>query len=81
MDKKIVFEELVTILKNEMNLNIDINIDTALLAGGVIDSMDFMSYITNVEEKYSIKISDEEIGKYKLGIISNMVDYIYGKGL
>jgi len=79
MDKKKVFEELVNILKSDIGLTIDIEIGTALLAGGILDSMDFMSYVTNVEEKFSIKISDEDISKYKLGIISNMIDYILTK--
>lgn len=79
MDKKIIFNDLVSILKNEIGLSIDIENETALLAGGILDSMDFMNYVTMVEVKYSLKISDDDIGNYKLGIISNMIDYIDSK--
>ena len=79
MDKNEIFSELKNILVNDVQVNFDITPDTALLAGAMMDSMDFMSYVTFVEEKFNLKISDEDITNQKLGIMKNMTDYISQK--
>lgn len=77
MDKETIFETLKGILQKDINLQIPIALDTALIGGQILDSLDFMNYITIVEETYSITISDDDISKYKLGILQNMVDYVF----
>jgi acyl carrier protein len=79
MNKDEIFEELKNILKNEIQINVQIIPDTALLANKILDSMDFMNYITMIEQKYNISISDDDIAKFQLGIMQNMVDYLSGR--
>lgn len=76
MNKEIVFETLKNILQKEINLQVPIDYDTALIGSQLLDSLDFMNYITNVEKTYDLSISDDDISKFKLGIIENMIQYI-----
>lgn len=69
------FDSLKKILAG-MNVSVEITENLALLADSVLDSLEFMNYITQVEEAFNIKISDADIEKFKLGIISNMIKYL-----
>jgi len=79
MNEDILFNTLKDILQNDVQLQIDITKETALLSEQLIDSLDFMNYVTVIEEKFSISISDTDISTYKLGIIQNMIDFIISK--
>lgn len=79
MEKKQIFEKLKNILTTEINVKIDITEETALVGDKILDSLDFMNYITCIEQEYNIKISDEDILMHKLGVIKNMVEYINQK--
>lgn len=79
MNENEIFEVLKSILKNDVGIDITIELDTALIGSGHLDSMDFMSYITYIEEKFNIKISDKDIENNKLGIIKNMVAFLISK--
>ena len=75
MNKTEIFEKLASILKN-VGVTISINEEMALLGGSILDSLDFMNYITQVEELFKVKISDSDLEKYQLGIMKNMVNYL-----
>jgi acyl carrier protein len=79
MNEEMLFNTLKDILKNDVQLQIEITKDTALLSEQLIDSLDFMNYVTVIEEKFSIAISDTDISANKLGIIQNMIDFITAK--
>lgn len=64
---------------NSINAGAEIQEDTALLRDSILDSLEFMNYITKVEEEFSISISDQEIVDNNLGIVSNMVEFIITK--
>jgi acyl carrier protein len=70
-----VFEKITTILTG-MGITIKITEDTALIGQSILDSLEFMNYITQVEEGFNLKISDVDIEKYQLGKVSNMINYI-----
>jgi len=70
-----IFEKLKTIVSS-INQNSVIKESTALIGDSILDSLEFMNYITKVEEEFNISISDQEIVGKSLGILSNMVDYI-----
>lgn len=74
-----IFEKLKEILIKEINVKIEITENTALVADKILDSLDFMNYITCVEQEYDIKISDEDILTYQLGVLKHMVKYISNK--
>ena len=61
------------------DLGVEASENTALIGDKILDSLDFMNYITTIEEKYKIKISDEDILKNQLGVVKNLVDYIFSK--
>jgi len=71
-----IFNTLKDILQNDVQLQIEITKETALLGEQLMDSLDFMNYVTIIEEKFSISISDDDISSNKLGIIQNMITFI-----
>lgn len=78
MADKQILEKLRTIVKS-INANAEINENTALMGESILDSLEFMNYITKVEELFNIGISDTEISGKSLGIISNMINHISSK--
>ena len=75
MDKNEILETLRTIIKG-INVNAEIKETTALLGESILDSLEFMNYLTRVEESFHIKISDAEISGKSLGIVGNMANHI-----
>lgn len=78
MSNHLIFKKLMTVV-NSINAGAEIQEDTALLRDSILDSLEFMNYITKVEEEFSISISDQEIVDNNLGIVSNMVEFIITK--
>lgn len=78
MSNHLIFEKLRTIITS-INPGAEIKNNTALSGDSILDSLEFMNYITKVEEEFNISISDQEIVGKSLGIVSNMVDYISAK--
>jgi acyl carrier protein len=78
MENQQIFDKLNSIVKS-INVNAAINENTALVGDSVLDSLEFMNYITKVEEAFKINISDSEIIGQQLGILHNMTNYISSK--
>jgi acyl carrier protein len=78
MDDQLIFEKLKKIVKS-INANAEINENTTLSGESILDSLEFMNYITKVEETFKIGISDSEIADQKLEILINMVIHISSK--
>ena len=78
MDNQQILEKLGTIVKS-INIKAVINKNTALTGESILNSLEFMNYITRVEELFKINISDSDIVDQKLGIIINMVIHISSK--
>jgi acyl carrier protein len=78
MDDQRIFDELDKIVKS-INGKAVITKDTALIEESILDSLEFMNYITKVEEVFKISISDSEIKEEQLGILFNMVKHISSK--
>lgn len=74
-----IFTKLKEILQTEMSVTVPITEKTALLGEKILDSMDFINYITYIEERFGVKVSDDDIASQKLGILENMVKYLAGK--
>lgn len=73
-----IFGKLQTIVKS-INSKSVINEETALISESILDSLEFMNYLTKVEETFSITITNSEINDHKLGIMSNMVKHVNSK--
>ena len=78
MDNQKIFEKLKTIVIS-INSNAKINENSALIGESILDSLEFINYITKVEESFGISISDSEITDRQLGIINKMITYINSK--
>jgi len=72
------FKLLAEIVKS-INPKAKIEENTALIGESILDSLEFMNYITKVEESFCINISDDDISSKNLGIISNMISFINSK--
>jgi acyl carrier protein len=73
-----IFDIIAKTIK-EINPDANITEKTALIADSVLDSLEFMNYITIIEEKFQISISDADIENQRLGIIENMINYILSR--
>ena len=78
MDNQKIFEKLKTIVIS-INSNAKINENSALIGESILDSLEFINYITKVEESFGISISDSEITDRQFGIINKMITYINSK--
>lgn len=67
---------LSIIIENEIKIDIK-NLDhSELLSEQGLDSLDITSILFSIEEKYDIKISEEDIAETKLSSVNNIVFYI-----
>ena len=57
----------------------DLPTDKSLVEMGYLDSFGIVDTIVYLENKYKIKIQDEEINKENIGSIDKMVDLILNK--
>ena len=76
MDNKIIFERLVKILNEDLGVKTALGLNTALIREGILDSMDFANYLTQVENSFNLRISNEEVVEHELGVVGNMVSFL-----
>ncbi len=82
MKKEKVFDLLITYLKKgnpSLDKIKDIPMDKSLVELGYMDSFGVIDTVTFIENKWKIKIEDEELTKEKFGSINKMVNLIYHK--
>ena len=60
---------------------IDLKPDLSLLESGIIDSTGVLELVMFIEEKYSIKIEDEELIPENLDSIDNIIKFLNTKGV
>lgn len=75
MNKENIFLKLKEILV-DIKGDVNINYETALIADGILDSLEVINYLTQIEDTYSLSISLDQLAELKLGIVNNMIDYI-----
>jgi acyl carrier protein len=71
-----ILQKLQEILRTHINVTTSVLESTALIGDGVVDSLDFMNYVTRVEETFDIQISNDDLANHQLGIMRNMVAYL-----
>ena len=79
MKKDKVFDLLITYLKKgnpSLDKIKDIPMDKSLVELGYMDSFGVIDTVTFIENKWKIKIEDEELTKEKFGSINKMVNLI-----
>jgi len=76
MERAEILLKLKEIIEKQLNKTFEITENTALVGEKILDSLEFMNYLTTVEETFDVSISDDDIAKYQLGIIGNMTEYL-----
>jgi acyl carrier protein len=76
MNEKTTYETLMRILSMELNISDPVDSTTSLLADNILDSMEFMHYLSIVEREFAVEISDDAVAERKLGNIANMVAFL-----
>ena len=73
--EKVLYE----ILKDSIAVKVELVAQTALLRDGILDSMDFMNYLVAIEDRFSVRIPEEDVETHQLGIIGNMANYLHDR--
>ena len=76
MDENQILTVITSIINDDLGLNANINPEQSLLATKILDSMDWISFLTIVEEKFKITIPQEEAAQYQIGIVKNLLRYL-----
>ena len=76
MNKESILTKLKKIINEIVENQISITEETALIGQGIMDSMEFMNYITQVESDFDIKIDENAVNQRQLGVVKNMIEYI-----
>lgn len=79
MNRNEIFENLKSIILDIKEEEFELNEDTALIESNILDSLELINYLTQIEERFGVNISFDELVEHKLGIIKNMIDYIIAK--
>ncbi|MGB4910863.1 MAG: acyl carrier protein [Candidatus Dechloromonas phosphoritropha] len=78
MNRGAIFEDLVDFVIKVQGNDVPIDEETVeLFDSKVLDSLDIMGYLTYIEKKYGVKITDQDVADRKLGVIRNMIQFIY----
>ena len=78
MNKDAVFKDLVGFVIKVQGNDIPIEEETVeLFDSKALDSLDIMGYLTYIEKKYGVKITDQDVADRKLGVIRNMIQFIW----
>ena len=76
MDENQILSVIISIINDDLGLDAHIDPEQSLLTTNTLDSMDWISFLTIVEEKFNIKITPEDAEKHQIGIVKNLVHYL-----
>jgi acyl carrier protein len=76
MDENRILSIITSIISDDLGLDASINPEESLLTTNTLDSMDWISFLTIVEEKFNITIPQEEAAIYQIGVVKNLVNYL-----
>jgi acyl carrier protein len=79
MNQDQVLSTIKSIIKDDLGLNVTIEPQQSLLTTGTLDSMDWISFLTIVEEKFNVSIPAEDAVKHQIGVVQNLVKYLQSK--
>ncbi len=63
-------------IMNEINEDVKLSDNTALIGENLLDSLELINYLTQIEEIFGVEISLEELKEAELGLVSNMIAYL-----
>jgi len=79
-------QEIITLLIDSLNLHhVDrstLHADTPIFGGGLeLDSIDVLEIIVGLEQKYAVKIRNDEVGKTVFQTIGSIAQFVESKSL
>jgi len=76
MDDQQILSVITSIINDDLGLEARIDREQSLITTNTLDSMDWISFLTIVEEKFHVTISQEDAAKHQIGIVKNLVNYL-----
>lgn len=79
-----VQDELVKIIRDNFiagRSDVELGFEESLIESGVIDSTGVLELVTFIEERFGIKVEDEELVPENLDSIKNLIDFLHRKGI
>ena len=79
MTEKEITTRIDKIIREDIGIKNQYDLDVSLLTTGVMDSMDWMAFLTRVEEEFEIEISSEDADQHSVAVPNNLIAYIKAK--
>jgi acyl carrier protein len=76
MDGNEILSVITSIINDDLGLAVTIDPEASLITTNTMDSMDWISFLVIVEEKFKVTISQEDAEKYQIGVVKNLVNYL-----
>jgi acyl carrier protein len=64
-----------------MRSDYELQDDTSLLGGGIVDSMGVMEVVAFLEEEFGVVVADEDVTEENLGSIGAIATYLVERGV
>ena len=84
LSQQSVRDELFRIIRDNFiagRSDVELGFEDSLIEGGVIDSTGVLELVTFIEERFGIKVEDEELVPENLDSIKNLLDFLHRKGI
>ena len=76
MTEKDINDRINKIIREDIGIQAEYSLNDSLLTTGVMDSMDWMAFLTRVEDEFAIEISSEDADQHSVAIPKNIVAYL-----
>lgn len=74
-----IFASLQAMVNDIKGEDLQLKMDTALIGGDILDSLEVLNYLTQIEEKFGINISLDQLQDEELGFMNKMVKFLSNK--
>ena len=81
MTEKEILTRIEKIIREDIAIDDEYAWDESLLTTGVMDSMDWMAFLTRVEDDFGIEISSAEADRHSIAILNNLIKYLTAKSV
>jgi acyl carrier protein len=76
MDENKILSIITSIINDDLGLDVSVDPEQSLITTNTLDSMDWISFLTIVEDKFKIKISHEDAALHQIGVVKNLINYL-----
>lgn len=79
MTEQEIFLHIKKIIKDDLEIEAEVTLDTWLLRDQIMDSMDWLSFLFRLEELHGIVVSPDEADEHQIGIVKNLIVFLQGR--